>query len=51
MDDDYTILTSAILIGPLIHYLSWWGLGIDYIIILIGIFASNKVERIKIKMI
>ena len=42
-------LTSAILIGPLIHYLSWWGLGIDYIIILIGIFASNKVERIKIK--
>ena len=44
-------LTSAILIGPLIHYLSWWGLGIDYIIILIGIFASNKVERIKIKMI
>ena len=22
-------LASAILIGPLIHYLSWWGLGID----------------------
>lgn len=43
------LVVCAILIGPLIHYLSWWGLGIDYLLILIGIFASNKVERIKIK--
>ncbi len=44
-----TMVLGSVLIGPMIHYFHWLGIGITYLVFLIGIIASTKLEKIKIK--
>lgn len=43
------MVLGSVLIGPMIHYFHWLGMGITYLVFLIGIIASTKLEKIKIK--
>ncbi|MDS3931263.1 helix-turn-helix transcriptional regulator [Staphylococcus epidermidis] len=43
------IVLGSVLIGPMTHYFYWLGMGITYLVFLIGIIASTKLEKIKIK--
>lgn len=43
------MVLGSVLIGPMIHYFHWLGIGITYLVFLIGIIASTKLEKIKIK--
>ena len=44
-----TMVLGSVLIGPMTHYFHWLGMGITYLVFLIGIIASTKLEKIKIK--
>lgn len=42
-----TMVLGSVLIGPMIHYFHWLGIGITYLVFLIGIIASTKLEKLK----
>ena len=46
-----TMVLGSVLTGPMIHYFHWLGIGITYLVFLIGIIASTKLEKLKSKMI
>ncbi len=41
------ILLACVLIGPLLYYLSWWGVAITYVIFSVGFYSSTQVDKIK----
>ncbi|MBW5899419.1 MULTISPECIES: helix-turn-helix transcriptional regulator [Staphylococcus] len=42
-------LLACVLIGPLLFYLSWWGVAITYVIFSIGFYSSTRIDKIKYK--
>lgn len=43
------MLLACVLIGPLLFYLSWWGVAITYVIFSIGFYSSIRIDKIKYK--
>ncbi|MDY4022403.1 helix-turn-helix transcriptional regulator [Staphylococcus borealis] len=43
------MLLACVLIGPLLFYLSWWGVAITYVIFSIGLYSGTQVDKIKYK--
>lgn len=43
------MLLACVLIGPLLFYLSWWGVAITYVIFSIGFYSSTRIDKIKYK--
>ena len=42
------ILLACVLIGPLLYYLSWWGVAITYVIFSVGFIVVRKSTKLNI---